>query len=50
MKTRLRKWRAERVWSQAGRVAQVGVAGGTINAVETGKYDPGRPLAFKIGA
>ena len=48
MKTRLRVLRAEREWSQAELAAQVGVARGTINALETGKYDPSLPLAFKI--
>ncbi|MFZ0884437.1 MAG: helix-turn-helix transcriptional regulator [Candidatus Acidiferrales bacterium] len=48
MKTRLRVLRAEREWSQAELAAQVGVARGTINALETGKYDPSLPLAIKI--
>ena len=48
MKTRLRVLRAEKEWSQAELAARVGVARGTINAIETGKYDPGLPLAFKI--
>jgi putative transcriptional regulator len=48
MKTRLRVLRAEKEWSQAEFAAHVGVARGTINAVETEKYDPSLPLAFKI--
>ena len=40
--------RAEVEWSQAELAARVGVARGTINAIETGKYDPSLPLAFKI--
>ncbi len=48
MKTRLRVLRAEKEWSQAELAALVGVARGTINAIETGKYDPSLPLAFKI--
>jgi putative transcriptional regulator len=48
MKTRLRVLRAEMEWSQAELATRVGVARGTINAIETGKYDPGLPLAFKI--
>jgi putative transcriptional regulator len=48
MKTRLRVLRAEKEWSQAELAAQVGVARGTIIALETGKYDPSLPLAFKI--
>ena len=48
MKTRLRVLRAEKEWSQAELAANVGVARGTINAIETGKYDPSLLLAFKI--
>ena len=48
MKTRLRVLRAEKEWSQAELAAYVGVARGTINAIETGKYDPSLPLAFTI--
>ncbi len=48
MKTRLRVLRAEKEWSQAELAAQVGVARGTINAIETSKYDSSLPLAFKI--
>ena len=48
MKTRLRVLRAEKEWSQAELAAHVGVARGTINAIETDKYDPSLPLAFKI--
>jgi putative transcriptional regulator len=48
MKTRLRVLRAEKEWSQADLAARIGVARGTINFIETGKYDPSLPLAFKI--
>ena len=48
MKTRLRVLRAEREWSQAELAEAVGVSRQTINAIETGKYDPSLPLAFKI--
>jgi putative transcriptional regulator len=48
MKTRLGVLRAEKEWSQAELAAHVGVARGTINAIETRKYDPSLPLAFKI--
>jgi len=48
MKTRLRVLRAEKEWSQAELATRVGVARGTINAIETGKYDPSVLLAFKI--
>jgi putative transcriptional regulator len=40
--------RAERDWSQAHLAEVLGVSRQTINAIETGKYDPSLPLAFKI--
>ena len=48
MKTRLRVLRAEREWSQADLAMHVGVSRACINAIETGRYDPSLPLAFKI--
>ena len=48
MKNRLRVLRAERGWSQADLGAQLDVSRQAVNAVETGKYDPSLPLAFKI--
>ncbi|MEK6323914.1 MAG: helix-turn-helix transcriptional regulator [Acidobacteriota bacterium] len=48
MKNRLRVIRAERNWSQAELAEKLGVSRQTINAVETEKYDPSLPLAFKI--
>jgi putative transcriptional regulator len=48
MKNRLRVIRAERNWSQADLAEKLDVSRQTINAVETGKYDPSLPLAFKI--
>jgi putative transcriptional regulator len=48
MKNRLRVLRAEREWSQAVLADKLGVSRQTINALETGKYDPSLPLAFKI--
>jgi len=48
MKTRLRVLRAEKEWSQAELAAQVGMARGTINAIETGKYDPSLPLCSRL--
>jgi putative transcriptional regulator len=48
MKTRLRVLRSEKEWSQAELADYVGVARGTINTIETGKYDPSLLLAFKI--
>jgi putative transcriptional regulator len=50
MKNRLRDLRAEREWSQADLAERTDVSRQTINALETGKYDPSLPLAFKIAA
>ena len=50
MKTKLRVWRAEREWSQAELAEAVGVSRQCVNAIETGKYDPSLPLAFRIAA
>jgi putative transcriptional regulator len=50
MHNRLRVLRAGRQWSQAELAEQLGVSRQTINAIETGKYDPSLSLAFKIGA
>ncbi len=48
MKNRLRVLRAEREWSQADLAERLNVSRQTVNALETGKYDPSLPLAFKI--
>lgn len=48
MKNRLRVLRAERNWSQLDLAHQLQVSRQTINAIETGRYDPGLPLAFRI--
>ena len=48
MKNRLRELRAERAWSQADLARELEVSRQTVNALETGKYDPSLPLAFKI--
>lgn len=48
MKNRLRVLRAERQWSQADLAEHLNVSRQTVNALETGKYDPSLPLAFKI--
>lgn len=50
MKNRLRVLRAERGWSQAELAKRVDVSRQAINAVETGRYDPSLPLAFKLAA
>lgn len=48
MKNALRVLRAEREWSQADLADRLDVSRQTVNALETGKYDPSLPLAFKI--
>ncbi len=48
MKNGLRELRAERQWSQGDLAERLGVSRQTINAIETEKYDPSLPLAFKI--
>lgn len=48
MNNRLRELRGEREWSQARLAEALDVSRQTINAIETGKYDPSLPLAFKI--
>jgi len=48
MKNRLKVLRAERDWSQADLAQRLDVSRQSVNAIETGKYDPSLPLAFKI--
>ena len=48
MKNRLKVLRAERDWSQADLAERLGVSRQSVNALETGKYDPSLPLAFRI--
>jgi len=48
MRNRLRVLRAERRWSQYELAAQLHVSRQTVNAIETGKYDPSLPLAFSL--
>ena len=48
MKNRLRVLRAENEWSQADLATRLEVSRQTVNALETGKYDPSLPLAFKL--
>ncbi|HLH19735.1 MAG TPA: helix-turn-helix transcriptional regulator [Bryobacteraceae bacterium] len=50
MTNELRVLRARRNWSQADLAARLGVSRQTVNAIETGRYDPSLPLAFKIAA
>ena len=48
MNNRLKVLRAERNWSQQDLAEQLGVSRQSVNAIETGKYDPSLPLAFRI--
>ena len=48
MKNRLKVLRAERNWSQADLADKLQVSRQSVNAIETGKYDPSLPLAFRI--
>ncbi|MDP3803843.1 helix-turn-helix transcriptional regulator [Brevundimonas sp.] len=48
MNNRLKVLRAERNWSQADLAQALGVSRQTVNALETGRYDPSLPLAFRI--
>ena len=48
MNNRLRVLRAENEWSQADLAQKLEVSRQSVNAIETGKYDPSLPLAFKI--
>jgi putative transcriptional regulator len=48
VKNRLRVLRAERNWSQAELAERLAVSRQSVNAIETGKFDPSLPLAFKI--
>ena len=48
MKNRIKVLRAERDWSQADLADRLKVSRQTINAIETEKYDPSLPLAFRI--
>jgi len=50
MRNRLKVLRAERDWSQAALAEHLDVSRQTVNAIETSKYDPSLPLAFKIAA
>jgi putative transcriptional regulator len=48
VKNRLKVLRAERDWSQGDLARQLEVSRQSVNAIETGKYDPSLPLAFKL--
>jgi putative transcriptional regulator len=48
VKNRLKALRAERGWSQAELAERLDVSRQSVNAIETGKYDPSLPLAFRI--
>lgn len=48
MKNCLRELRAEWGWSQADLAGKLGVSRQSVNAIETGRFDPSLPLAFKL--
>jgi putative transcriptional regulator len=48
VKNRLKVLRAERDWSQADLAARLDVSRQSVNAIETGKFDPSLPLAFRL--
>jgi putative transcriptional regulator len=48
MKSKLRELRVAKEWSQSDLADKLGVSRQTINAIETEKYDPSLPLAFKV--
>jgi putative transcriptional regulator len=48
MKNCLRVLRADRNWSQADLAEKLGVSRQSVNAIETGRFDPSLPLAFKL--
>ncbi|UQY34126.1 helix-turn-helix transcriptional regulator [Pseudomonas fulva] len=48
MINQIRELRSQRGWSQAELGERLGVSRQTVNAIETGRYDPSLPLAFKI--
>ncbi|WP_109125303.1 helix-turn-helix transcriptional regulator [Dyella sp. C11] len=48
MNNRIRELRSDHGWSQADLADRLDVSRQTVNAIETGKYDPSLPLAFKI--
>lgn len=49
MKSTVRELREAKGWSQAALAEHLGVSRQTVNAIETGKYDPSLPLALRLG-
>lgn len=50
MRNRVADLRAERGWTQADLAQRIGVSRQSINAIETGKFDPSLPVAFRLAA
>jgi putative transcriptional regulator len=48
MRNRIAALRAERAWTQADLAQRIGVSRQSINAIETGKFDPSLPVAFRL--
>lgn len=48
MKNQLSSLRADRAWTQADVAQRIGVSRQTVNAIETGKFDPSLPVAFRL--
>jgi len=48
VKNRITELRAQRAWTQADLAQRIGVSRQTINAIETGKFDPSLPVAFRL--
>jgi putative transcriptional regulator len=48
VKNRITELRTERAWTQADVAQRIGVSRQTINAIETGKFDPSLPVAFRL--
>jgi len=50
MKNRITDCRAQQAWTQADLAQRIGVSRQTINAIETGKFDPSLPVAFRLAS
>jgi putative transcriptional regulator len=48
MRNRIAALRAERAWTQADLARRIGVSRQSVNAIETGKFDPSLPVAFRL--